>query len=102
MRKADKYALTGGAGGTLRCYSGKTNAIAFYAVQPHRVQVFKAASNAFVAEEQALGGVGPNGMLQGFKIACTPIEPRRPASGSKPGVKPPDYPPPSTDSFRRT
>ena len=76
MRKADKYALTGGAGGTLRCYSGKTNAIAFYAVQPHRVQVFKAASNAFVAEEQALGGVGPNGMLQGFKIACTRIEAR--------------------------
>ena len=66
----------GGAGGTLRCSSGKTSAIAFYAGQSHRLEVLKGASNAFGAEEQALGGVGPNGMLRGFKIACTRIEGR--------------------------
>ena len=38
---------------------------------------FKAASNAFVAEEQALGDVGPNGVLRAFKTASTHIEPRR-------------------------
>jgi hypothetical protein len=68
--------ITNGAGdavGTLRSSSGKTNAVAFSAVQPHRLEVLVAASNAFVVEEQALGGVGPNGMLQGFKIACTRI-----------------------------
>jgi hypothetical protein len=72
--------LTGGAGdavGTLRCSSGKTNAVAFSAVQPHRLEVLKAASNAFVAEEQALGDVEPNGVLRAFKTACTRISVRR-------------------------
>ena len=40
--------------------SGKTSAIAFSAVQPHRLDLLKAASNAFVATEQALRGVEPN------------------------------------------
>jgi hypothetical protein len=31
------------------------NAVALSAVQPHRLQVFKGASNAYLAEEQALG-----------------------------------------------
>ena len=57
------------AGGTSRGSSCKTSAVVISAVQPHRLEVLKAASNAFVAEEQALGGVVPNGMPQGFKIA---------------------------------
>ena len=32
--------------------------------------------SAFVAEEQALGDVGPNGVLRAFKTACTYIEAR--------------------------
>ena len=52
--------------GTLRSSSGKTNAIAFSAVQPHRLEVLKAVSNAFVAEEQGLGDLGPNGVLRAF------------------------------------
>jgi hypothetical protein len=67
------------AGGTLRCSSGQTSAIAFSAVQPHRLEVLKAASNAFVAEGQALGDVGPDRVLRGFKTACIHIESRRPA-----------------------
>jgi hypothetical protein len=42
------------------------NAIAFSAVQPHRLEVLKAASNAFVVEEQAVGDEGPNGVLRAF------------------------------------
>jgi hypothetical protein len=34
--------------------SGKTNDIASSAVQPHRLEGLKAASNAFVAEEYTL------------------------------------------------
>jgi hypothetical protein len=45
--------ITYGAGGILRCSSGKTNAVAFSAVRQHRLGVFKAASNTFVANEQA-------------------------------------------------
>jgi hypothetical protein len=44
----------GDAGSISRGSSGKTSAIAFSAVQLYRLQVLKAASNAFVAEEQAL------------------------------------------------
>jgi hypothetical protein len=51
-----------------------TSAIAFSAIQPHRLEVLKAASSAFVAEERALGDVGPNGVLRAFKTACTLIE----------------------------
>jgi hypothetical protein len=36
----------------LRGSFDKTNAVAFSAVQPHREEVLKAASNTFVAEEQ--------------------------------------------------
>ena len=78
MRKAHKYVFTCDAGGTLRCSSGKTNAIAFSAVQPHRLEVLKAVLKTFVAEEQALGDVGPNRVLRGFKTACTRIEVRTP------------------------
>jgi hypothetical protein len=53
-RKADKYALTGDAGGISRCSSGKTSTIAFSAVQPHRLEVLKVALNVVVAAEQAL------------------------------------------------
>ena len=48
----------GGAGDAddiVRGSSGKTNAVVFSAVQPHRLEVLKAASNAFVAEEQRPG-----------------------------------------------
>ena len=44
---------------------------------PDHRGAFKAASNAFVAEEQALGDVGPNRVLRGFKIACARIASRR-------------------------
>ena len=66
----------GDAVGTSRGPSGKTNAIAFSAVQPHRLEVFKAASNAFIAAEQGLGDLGPIEMAQAFKTASTHIEPR--------------------------
>jgi hypothetical protein len=46
---------------------------------PDHRGAFKAASNAFVAEEQALGDVGPNGVLRAFKTACTRISARRAA-----------------------
>jgi hypothetical protein len=59
------------AGGISRGSSGKIRVVAFSAVQSHRRGVLKAASNAFVAEEQALGDVGPNTMLQAFKAAST-------------------------------
>ena len=58
VRKAVKYALAGDAGGISRGSSGKTSVIAICAVQPYRLEVFKGAPNAFVAEEQALGDVG--------------------------------------------
>jgi hypothetical protein len=41
----------GGAGGIVRCSSSKTSTIAFSAGQPYGLEVLKAASNAFVAEE---------------------------------------------------
>jgi hypothetical protein len=66
----------GDADGTSRGSSCKTSAIAFCAVQPHRLEVFKAASNAFLAEEQGLGDVGPIEMAQAFNTACTRIEAR--------------------------
>ena len=44
----------GGAGDILRGSSGKTNAVVFSAVQPHRLGVLKAALNALVAEERIL------------------------------------------------
>ena len=77
MRKADKYALTGDAVGTLRGSSGKTSAIAYSAVQPHRLEVFKGASNAFIAAEQGLGDLAPIEMAQAFKTASTHIEPKQ-------------------------
>jgi hypothetical protein len=47
----------GDAVGTLRGSSGKTSAIAFSAVQLHRLEVLEGASNVFGAEEQTLGDV---------------------------------------------
>jgi hypothetical protein len=58
VRKADKYALTGDAVGASRGSSRKTSAIAYFAGQPHRLEIFKAASNAFPSEELTLGGRG--------------------------------------------
>jgi hypothetical protein len=72
VRKADRYALTGGAGA-----SSRTSVIVFSAAQPHRLGVLKAALDAFVAEEQALGDVGLNGLLRAFKTASTHIELRQ-------------------------
>ena len=69
----------GGAGDTVgisRGSSSKTNTVVFSAVQPHRLDVFKAASDAFVAEEQELGHLGPTETVQAFKTASTYIEPR--------------------------
>ena len=51
---ATSTTVRGGAVGTLRCSSGKTNVIAFSVVQPHRLEVLKAALNACVAEERIL------------------------------------------------
>jgi hypothetical protein len=62
---------------TLRCSSRKTSAIAFSVVQSCRLEGLKAASNAFEAEELALGDVEPNGVLRAFKTACTRISVRR-------------------------
>jgi hypothetical protein len=45
----------GDASGISRGASGETSVIAFSVVQPHRVEVLKAASNAFVAEEMIAG-----------------------------------------------
>jgi hypothetical protein len=50
----------GDAVGTLRGFSVKTSAVVFSEDQPHLLEVLKAASNAFVAEEQALADVGPD------------------------------------------
>jgi hypothetical protein len=75
---AKRY-ITGSAGdavGILRWSSGKTNAVVFSAVQPHRLGVLIAASNAFVAEEQGLGTCGPTEMVQASKTASTHILPR--------------------------
>jgi hypothetical protein len=75
-----KHPITGGAAdavGTLRCSSGKTNAAVFSAVQPNRPGVLVAASNALVAEEQALGELDLNRVLRGFKSACTRISVRQ-------------------------
>jgi hypothetical protein len=77
VRKAVKYALTRDGGGVSRGSSGETNAIAFYAVQPHRLLVLKVASNAFVAEEQALADVGPDRVLQALKTAGTHTDVRQ-------------------------
>jgi hypothetical protein len=63
----------GGAVDTSRGSSGKANAVAFAAVQPRRLELLKAASNALVADEQMLGDVGPNGVLRAFKTAPTRI-----------------------------
>ena|SRR5215211_3440236 len=79
----------GDASAILRGSSGKTSAIAFSIVQPHRLEVLEGASNAFVAEEQAPGDRGPNRVLRGFKIACTRIESRRAGLWQQTGVESP-------------
>jgi hypothetical protein len=43
---------------------------------PDHRGAFQAALNAFVAEERALGDLGPNEMVQAFKTASTHIESR--------------------------
>jgi hypothetical protein len=43
----------------------------FLSQPPHQPGFFKAASNAFVAEERALAAVGPNEVLRAFKAAST-------------------------------
>jgi hypothetical protein len=58
VRKDHKYASTSGAGGISRGSSGKTSAVAFYAVEPQRLEVLKAASNAFLAAEMILAALG--------------------------------------------
>jgi hypothetical protein len=69
----------GGAGDILRGSSGKTNAVVFSAVQPHRLGVLKAALNALVAEgTDTHGPVEPTEMVQAFKTASTRISLRRP------------------------
>ena len=73
VREAHKYGCTCDAGGISRGSSGKTSAIAFSAVQPRRLNLLKATSNAFLAEELALGDLGPTGMVQAFKTASTHI-----------------------------
>ena len=54
MRKTNKYVLTGDAGGIVPGSSGKMNAVAFSAVQPHRPEVLKAASNVLQAADYVL------------------------------------------------
>jgi hypothetical protein len=55
VRKADKYDLTGDAGGILRRLLGTWF---FLPRPPHRPGPFKAALKAFVAEERALEDLG--------------------------------------------
>jgi hypothetical protein len=91
----------GDAGSISRGSSGKTSAIAFSAVQLYRLQVLKAASNAFVAEEQALEEPGAyrdgrslqNGLYPHRGQADGPLE-KGPASQL--------LPTPPAVSFRRT
>ena len=56
--------------------------------QPHRLGVLKAASNAFVAAEQAVGEVGHKAVPRAFKngFYAHRAEADR-ASGSRPGAK---------------
>ena len=49
---------TGDADGILQGSSGEENTAAFSAVQPYRLRVLTAASNASLAEEQAFGAPG--------------------------------------------
>jgi hypothetical protein len=85
----------GDAVDTLRCSSSKTNAVAFSSGKRHRLEVLIAASNAFVAEEQALGDVGSNEILQAFKTAPTLIETRRPGLWRQTGSANSCYPSPA-------
>ena len=96
-----KRSIMGDAGGILRGSSGKTNAVAFSVVPPHRLELFKAASNVFVAEERALGGVRPTEMSQTFKTASTRIGGRRPGLLGRTGRLTPATPPPA-GSFPRS
>jgi hypothetical protein len=78
----------GDAGGTLRGSSGKTNAVVFSEGQPHRVEVLKAASSAFVAEEQALADVGPDQGTASFQNGFYAHRGQSDrASGSRPGCE---------------
>ena len=56
---------------------------------------FVAASNAFVAGEPMLGGLGLNGSVEPSKRLLRTPRSGRLASGSKPGVESPAYPSPS-------
>jgi hypothetical protein len=90
---ANRY-ITGSAGDAVGTLQGSP-------VDEHRCLVVysdllsavAAASNAFVAEEQALEDVGPTEMAQAFKTACTRIEGRPTGPYRGPGVESPAYPP---------
>jgi hypothetical protein len=88
----------GGAGDILRGSSGKTNAVVFSAVQPHRLGVLKAALNALVAEERILTAPWslPRWYRPSKRLLRASASGDR-ASGSRPGVVTPATPPPASE-----
>src|SRR5215207_11134768 len=91
--KADRYALTGGAGA-----SSRTSVIVFSAAQPHRVGVLVAALNALVAEERILTAPWslPRWYRPSKRLLRVSASGDR-ASGSRPGVVTPATPPPASE-----
>ena len=96
-----KRSIMGDAGGILRGSSGKENTVAFSAVQPHRLEVLKAASNAFVAEEQAPGECGLPRWHRPSKRLLHASSPGDRASSGRPGAKTPGYPCPFATAVLR-
>jgi hypothetical protein len=88
----------GDAGDILRDSSGKTNAVVFSAVQPHRLGVLKAALNALVAEERILTAPWslPRWYRPSKRLLRASASGDR-ASGSRPGVVTPATPPPASE-----
>jgi hypothetical protein len=84
---------TGDAGDILRGSSGKTNAVVFSAVQPHRLGVLKAALMALLPKN---GYSRPRGAYRdgtGLQIALyTHRCQAGRTSSNRPGVEAPDYP----------
>jgi hypothetical protein len=91
----------GDAGDILRGSSGKTNAVVFSAVQPHRLGVLKAALNALVAEERILTAPWslPRWYRPSKRLLRASASGDR-ASGSRPGVVTPATLPPNPSVLR--
>src|SRR5215212_8388564 len=93
----------GDAGGILLGFASGLVVQSTRASSPDHRGAFQAALNAFVAEERTLEDLGG---LTGSTSRQSGLYPHRGqadrASLEPPGVESPDYPPPPTDSFRRS